>query len=58
MRKKSFKLTKETNSLLDAKIKGNAEIIAKFAVQQPYTILLVLILIFLVGVIIYAAITI
>ena len=58
MRKKSFKLTKETNSLLDAKIKGNAEIIAKFAVQQSNTILLVLILIFLVGVIIYATITI
>ena len=51
MRKKSFKLTKETNSLLDTKIKGNAEIIAKFAVQ-------LLILIFLIGLIIYSATTI
>ena len=58
MRKKSFKLTKETNPLLDAKIKGIAEIIAKFAVQQSNTILLLLILIFLVGLIIYATITI
>jgi len=47
MRKKSFKLTKETDSLLD-KNKGNAEIIAKFAVQ-------LLILIFLIGLIIYSA---
>ena len=58
MRKKSFKLTKETNPLLDAKIKGITEIIAKFAVQQSNTILLLLILIFLVGLIIYATITI
>ena len=48
MRKKSFKLTKETGSRLVSKRKGNAEIIAKFAVQ-------LLILIFLIGLVIYAA---
>jgi hypothetical protein len=49
MRKKSFKLTTETNSLLDTKIqvKGNTAIIAKFAAQ-------LLLLIFLIGVIIYS----
>ena len=48
MRKKSFKLTKETDSHLVSKRKGNAEIIAKFAVQ-------LLILILLIGLIIYSA---
>ena len=49
MRKKSFKLTTETNSLLDTKIqvKGNTAIIAKFAAR-------LLILIILIGVIIYS----
>ena len=48
MRKKSFKLTKETGSRLVSKRKGNAEIIAKFVVQ-------LLILILLIGLIIYSA---
>ena len=48
MRKKSFKLTKEAGSLLVAKRKGNAVIIAKFAAQ-------LLILIILIGLIIYSA---
>ena len=48
MRKKSFKLTKETDSHLVSKRKGNAEIIAKFAVQ-------LLILILLIRLIIYSA---
>ena len=49
MRKKSFKLTTETNSLLDTKIqvKGNTAIITKFAAR-------LLILIILIGVIIYS----
>ena len=48
MRKKSFKLTKETDSRLVSKRKGNADIIARFVVQ-------LLILIFLIGLVIYAA---
>ena len=49
MRKKSFKLKKETNSFSEIKtrVKGNTAIIAKFAAQ-------LLLLIFLIGLIIYS----